>query len=125
VRAHLAEHRPPPDTGSLRGDLIAYITGQIEAMRKGTLDIQVPIAAAGDPELAGVVRELTVQRLDELDEMLARSEHRGELAQGADRRRVIEIVAGAAWARYMEQLPFDDDFAERVADMIITGIARR
>lgn len=114
----------PPDTGSLRGDLIAVVEGIAGLLtRPPSRDIAVAAlgAAVRHPELDA--RHFFADRLSRERELFDRAVRRGELSPETDPMLVIDLLAGAVWIRAVFRgLPLDDDFATRAVDAVLTGV---
>ncbi|MFE3225453.1 TetR/AcrR family transcriptional regulator [Nocardia sp. NPDC059228] len=111
-----------PDTGSLRGDLVAVLetlrdkaSDQIAAMIEGLI-----AAMRHDPELAAALREHTEnEELSPFHDALHRAIARGELPGDTD----TELIHDVAEAMIMRQLqigaPFDTAFIDRLVDDVL------
>ncbi|MFE3059232.1 TetR/AcrR family transcriptional regulator [Nocardia sp. NPDC059239] len=111
-----------PDTGSLRGDLVAVLetlrdkaSDQIAAMIEGLI-----AAMRHDPELAAALREHTEnEELSPFHDALHRAIARGELPGDTD----TELIHDVAEAMIMRQLqigaPFDAAFIGRLVDDVL------
>jgi AcrR family transcriptional regulator len=119
--------QPPPDTGTLRGDLLAALRSWIRSV---TMTSAGPILAGliaeaqRDPGLAVAWRERVVERLRSQHKiMLNRAVGRGEIPAGTDQEVVLDLLFGAAYHRLLHgHRPLTDKFARQVVDMIMTGI---
>jgi AcrR family transcriptional regulator len=118
---------PPPDTGSLRGDLLAVLRAWIDAV-KGT---------DTGHTLVGLIAE--VQRDPELAEVWAarfvatvRAQHRLLFLWGIERREIaptvdvevaMDLLFGPGYHRLLQaHLELDDHFAESVVSIILDGL---
>ena len=101
------EQQPLPDTGTLRGDLIAE--------------------AQHDPSLRAAWRERVLEPLRSQHRiMLDRAIARGEIPATVDQEAVLDLFFGAAQHRLLlDHLPLTDDFIRQVVDMILNGIRPR
>jgi AcrR family transcriptional regulator len=120
--------QPLPDTGTLRGDLLAALRAWIRTV-DGTVagrTLRGLIAEVQrDPALGDAWRERFVQPVrDQHRTLVARGIDRGELAPGVDSEVVLDLCFGPAYHRLLQShLPFSDRFAETVVDAIISGVA--
>lgn len=82
----------PPDTGSLRGDLVALLTAVADHLGSpaGSVYCTLTGAAEHDAELAGMRREFAAERGDVMRAVLGRGIERGELPDDID----IELMLG-------------------------------
>jgi AcrR family transcriptional regulator len=121
IRRRACEHvTAPPDTGSMRGDLVAALVAKCDTMsgEDGPLLIGLLMAARTDPELAALlhaqIREGSESLLAELfDRAVARS----ELPDAPDPALVRELVPALILQRLIfgDQLT-DDAFVSHVID---------
>lgn len=114
-----------PDTGTLRGDLIA-LAGQMARLVNG--ERTGPVARAmlsggGHDELALLARDFFADRLEQERPLFARAVARGELAPDTDPALLVDLIAGAVWMRILlRQLPAEEDFVEAVVDAVLRPI---
>ncbi|MGW3352426.1 TetR/AcrR family transcriptional regulator [Nonomuraea rubra] len=120
---------PPPDTGTLRGDLI-------ELLKEIRLGLGVPWVVALQRE-AGPRTEANADLYELLDRfwparfkvsgvIFERAVERGELPAGTDPGFLLEMVSGPLYFHLlMLGRPLDDDFLERTADFILHGARAR
>lgn len=110
-----------PDTGSLRGDLIAFFCAQMLQADDARAFGAVITAVASDPEFAGAFRERFLSsKLEAAALIYGRAAERGELRDDID----FEIVAPALPAVVMHRAlllgrPVDEKVIERVVDNLI------
>src|SRR5271169_754546 len=98
--ASFQEQQPLPDTGTLRGDLIAALTAWVRAVTQTSMGSM----------LTGLIAE---------------AQHDEEL-RAAWRDRVLDLFFGAAQHRLLlGHLPLTDDFIREVVDVILDGIRPR
>ncbi|GHH72589.1 hypothetical protein GCM10017673_27770 [Streptosporangium violaceochromogenes] len=112
-----------PDTGSLRGDLVALVE-QVAGLltRPPAADVAVAAlgAAAGNPELAVGVQHFFADRFSRERLIFDRAVGRGELSPDADPMLIMDLLVGAIWLRAIFRgLPLDEDFAPRVVDAVL------
>jgi AcrR family transcriptional regulator len=119
--------QPLPDTGSLRGDLLAALRSWIRAV-KGTSTgrtLRGLIAEVQrDPELADVWRDRFVQPVRTRNRtMFDRAVARGEIAADADAEVALDLLYGAGYHRLLQShLPLSDRFATTVVDLRVSGL---
>jgi AcrR family transcriptional regulator len=130
--AFLAEfqgQQPLPDTGSLRGDLLAALRAWIRSVTRtsaGPVLAGLIAEAQRDPELAVAWRERVVERLRGQHKiMLDRAVERGEISARTDYEVVLDLLFGAAYHRLLHgHQPLTDRFARKVVDIVVAGIER-
>ena len=124
-RSHAAI--PAPDTGSLRGDLLALLHG-IAAFNNTPLgELLVRMALThGGPEYEAARKQFWAERFAIASLVLDRAEERGELRPGADRLLTFETLIGPLHVRrLLTREPLDDSFLEGVVDLLLAGIAEQ
>ncbi len=128
--AFLAEFQgmqPLPDTGALRGDLLAALRAWVHAVTctpAGPMLAGLIAEAQHDRELARAWRERVVGPLRAQHKiMLQRAIARGEIPAATDQEVVLDLFFGAAYHRLLQgHLPLTDDFVQAVVKMIVAGI---
>ncbi|GAA2812972.1 TetR/AcrR family transcriptional regulator [Crossiella cryophila] len=116
---------PAPDTGTLRGDLLA-LTGHV--LRLLTTEpsasvITAALTAAGRPVLSRLAHEFFADRLAGELVIFDRARQRGEIAADIDPKLVVDLLAGAMWTRVLlrqEQPP--PGFAAQAVDLVLTAL---
>ncbi|MFF7337082.1 TetR/AcrR family transcriptional regulator [Streptomyces sp. NPDC008163] len=115
-----------PDTGSLRGDLIA-LTEQMTALVTGVRTRAIVRALASgtglaEDELAALARDFFADRFAREQPVFARAAARGELPPGADPKLLLDLIAGAVWVRAaLRNEPVPPGFAAAVVDAVLPG----
>jgi AcrR family transcriptional regulator len=126
VRTRVADIVEPPDTGSLRGDIIATlrvmadgIGGQDAALMAGVLR-----AMRSTPELADCVRTQVLERKRYIGRILVeRAVARGELPPDADQGVWHEVAPALMFFRILvTDEPVDDAFLTHVADDVLVPL---
>jgi AcrR family transcriptional regulator len=116
------------DTGSLRGDLLAFIRQKLELGRtpQGKALMRGLQAEAFTPELLGISRRLRKQEHDLYAQIFERGRARKELRAGVDNDLLMSALEGAFMQRYLftSQLVTDAEAAEMV-DLVLLGALRR
>ena len=122
--------QPVPDTGSLRGDLLAALRTWVRAVTttpNGRLLASLIGFAQHDPELHAAWRDRVLEPLRARHRvMLERAVARGEIPASVDFEVVLDLFFGAAQHRLLlGHLPMTDHFVESVVDVMLYGIAAR
>jgi AcrR family transcriptional regulator len=125
--ADFLSQQPPPDTGTLRGDLLAALRAWIRsvtATSAGPVLAGLIAEAQLDPGLAAGWRERVVERLRAQQKtLLDRAVERGEIPADTDDEVVLDLVFGAAYHRLLHgHQPLTDVFARNVVDLVLAGI---
>ncbi|TPW95044.1 TetR/AcrR family transcriptional regulator [Mycolicibacterium fortuitum] len=117
-----------PDTGTLRGDIRAYLQNGREALTHRLARTIIPdllAEAARDPDysatIAGQIRE---PRRLKAAQLFERARQRGEIADDADIDVALDTIGGALyWRQSVMQIDADDDYLDRLTDAILTLVA--
>ncbi|MGU3654050.1 TetR/AcrR family transcriptional regulator [Mycolicibacterium sp. A43C] len=114
---------PDPDTGTLRGDLIAllqmlsiYLRSPVGTalLRAGTLVV--------DERYNHAKQQFWKERLDALTPLVDRAIDRGELPHGTDAQLTLETLIAPLHLRVLlTGQPLDDTLPERITDLIMAG----
>jgi AcrR family transcriptional regulator len=113
-----------PDTGSLRGDLIALVEQIIGLLTNGRTEPVARALTSGtglpDDELAALTRDFFADRFSREQPVFARARARGELPADADPMLLLDLIAGAVWMRVLlRREPVPPDFARDVVDAVL------
>jgi AcrR family transcriptional regulator len=118
-----------PDTGSLRGDLLAVLRAMRDMMTGPTGQIMtgVVIAMQRDAELASTVRTCVLADKQHIARrMLDRAVERGELPAGTDPGIFEEIAPAVLFARiFLQGEQPDDDYLAHLTDDILIPLMTR
>lgn len=117
-----------PDTGTLRGDIRAYLQNGREALTHRLARTIIPdllAEAARDPDysatIAGQIRE---PRRLKAAQLFERARERGEIADDADIDVALDTIGGALyWRQSVMQVDADDDYLDRLTEAILTLVA--
>jgi AcrR family transcriptional regulator len=125
--ADFQSQQPLPDTGSLRGDLLAALRAWIRSVTRtsaGPILAGLVAEAQRDPGLAQAWRDRVIERLREQHRiMLDRAAGRGEIPADTDYEVVLDLLFGAAYHRLLQgHQPLTDRFARAVVDLVVAGI---
>jgi len=118
----------PPDTGSAREDLLAFIRGFLHHLRTSDAGRVMPALVtelARNPELAVAFREGFVQpRRARVLEAVRRGVQRGEVRPDVDPELVADAVVALLMHRFLiTGMEIDDGLPVRVLDMLWRGVA--
>jgi AcrR family transcriptional regulator len=116
---------PVPDTGSLRGDLLALLAAIAAFITTPVGELLLRLALRNDlPEDQAARERFWTERFLTGQTVLERAQARGELRPGLDHRLTIQTLIGALYVRLLlTREPVDDPLAEQVVDLILAGIA--
>jgi AcrR family transcriptional regulator len=116
-----------PDTGSLRGDLLAGLQKIANKLStdEGKLMAAVMTASARDPELAQAMRGTHEQKRQSCHTVVARAVSRGELGSDKGADTLHEVVPALMYNRLLiVGEPFDKKFLTHVVDDIALPLLR-
>jgi AcrR family transcriptional regulator len=122
------DHPPLPDTGSLRGDLLAGLTMFCRVVeRKHAVVAGLTTAIRADPELGRLLRAQVVDPgFTEAGRLFERAAGRGELSRPVDPGALVEVCEALVWHRLLlSGEPLDDAFVVRTVDEVILPLVGR
>jgi AcrR family transcriptional regulator len=119
----------PPDTGSLRGDLLGLLQPWARLVRTGSyarVTAALLAEAQSDQKFAAEYqRHVTKPRRDQAREIFARAAGRGEIPDGTDTEVAIDLIYGPVYLRLLQgHAPLTDAFVASVVDMALAGIVK-
>jgi AcrR family transcriptional regulator len=117
-----------PDTGELRGDLLALarMVAEFAQSPVGTAIVRVLLAEGGNPELRALANAAYRAGRRGPRVVLARAVERGELVADLEPTLVTFTIAGAIVHRvFVEQGRATAGFLEQVVDLVLYGAARK
>ncbi|WP_135457720.1 TetR/AcrR family transcriptional regulator [Mycobacterium sp. DL99] len=117
-----------PDTGTLRGDVRAYLQNGREALTHRLARTIIPdllAEAARDPDYAATMAaQIREPRRLKAAQLFERARRRGEIADDVDIEVVLDMVGGALyWRQSVMQVDADDNYLDRLTDAILTLVA--
>ncbi|AKU96029.1 Transcriptional regulator, TetR family [Labilithrix luteola] len=124
LRALATEKIPNPDTGSLRRDLVQFLSATFELT--GSQPAVLPIlrglmaeAQLDPPFLQQLQDELIEPRRAALRELFHRAKSRGELRPRCDVELCIDLAFGVLWYRLLtSRTPLTSALAQKLAEVI-------
>jgi AcrR family transcriptional regulator len=124
VREHAGHPVPAaPDTGTLRGDLLAALAAMRASLngQDAALLLGLMLATQRDPELASVVRDQVLgSKREVFGAAVARAASRGDLPASADHALLAEIGSAMLLSRLLVTgEPVDDAFAAHLVDAVL------
>jgi AcrR family transcriptional regulator len=116
---------PVPDTGSLRGDLLALLSAIAAFITTPLGQVLLRLALRDDlPEDRDVRQRFWAERFTTGRTVLQRAQERGELRPGTNSQLTIETLLGALYVRLLlTREPIDDALIEQLAELMLAGIA--
>ncbi|MEN3361749.1 MAG: hypothetical protein V7637_5731 [Mycobacteriales bacterium] len=129
VRCRAAETLDPPDTGSLRGDIIATLGVMAESIGSADIDLMAGVLQAmrSAPDLANCVRAQLIEHKRYVGRTLvARAAARGEIPADADAEAFHETAPALMFFRLLVNgEPIDDAFLAHIADDVLIPLLAR
>jgi hypothetical protein len=123
---HFAAAAEPPDTGSLRGDLLALAGAACDVANSadGEVLAGVMTAAAHDSHLSRTVRECTYEQKHTLHEaVIKRAVDRGEVSAHTNPHLLHEVLQALVMARRLVDCePLDQQFALHVVEDVLLPV---
>ena len=120
------EKLPIPDTGALRGDLVAFgrfIAGYLTTPL-GEAVAQTMAATDDDPTLAASRARFWQSRYDTARVIIDRAVDRAEVAADTDPELALELlVAPLHFRKLLTRQTVDDDFVDHLVDALMRGFA--
>ena len=120
-----ADAIPAPDTGSIKGDLIAIVREVLAYVGSpaGTAILRAATLSV-DHAYADAREAFWARRLDALSPVVARGVERGELRAETDGRLLLEMLIAPIHGRLLlTGEPVDDDLAVQLVDLALNGAA--
>jgi AcrR family transcriptional regulator len=119
---------PRRDTGSLRDDLISFLTDSFAGLEDDKLRSalrRIASVAQHDEHVAAVLADFTATRRAALRELLERGQARGELSPGADIAMLVDMAYGVLWYRVLiSHAPLDAEAAKSLATCLLAAGAQ-
>jgi len=116
-----------PDTGSLRGDLTAFLDQLADILSARPTSALVPSlieAAERDTAMERLLAEFTATRRRPLHDAVARAKRRGELDQAVDPDELAEALLGPLfYRRLLSRRPIGAQVRARLVDTVLTNPA--
>lgn len=125
---HFGDTPEPPDTGSLRGDLLAIMTMACRFGNgiEGEVMAGVMTAAARNPVLARTLREYLYEKKHVIHETIVRrAVDRGEVDPALDPDLLHEVLHSMVVARRLEVSEMDDNYVVHVVDDVLLPVLTR
>ena len=117
-----------PDTGTLRGDLVAFLMLMASSMadEDGPLFAGIVMAMHNDPEFAAEMRSLQASKRSTATKIYARAVSRGEVKADSDPRLTDEIAPAMMFMhRFARGEPLDGPFINHLVDDILMPLLTR
>lgn len=121
--SHFQVARPLPDTGSLRGDIIAYLTDMVTLanidMWRGLL---TALSGRTDPEVESIARKLYKRERGFRTALVQRAIDRGELPRSIDAELIGDVWSAPILRRLLTfGESVEAEYIEAVVDVALAG----
>jgi AcrR family transcriptional regulator len=119
------EKLPIPDTGSLRGDLIAFSRSMADylASTAGETVVRTLAASEDDSDMADNREQLVWARYEAARVMIDRAAERGELRAGTNPQIALELLVGPLHYRALiTRHTIDGGYVEETVDTLLHGL---
>ncbi|MCR6500515.1 TetR/AcrR family transcriptional regulator [Shinella sp. CPCC 101442] len=118
-----------PDTGTIRGDLRAYLSGLLTTWREGTSGEVfrcVVAKAQAEPAALAALSAYMADRRCQSGKIIEKAQARGEVRAGVRPELITELLSSFAWGRLLtERLDVSDEEIDAVVDTVLSGIASK
>jgi AcrR family transcriptional regulator len=126
ISHHFGDTPAPPDTGSLRGDLLAVVSTacSVAGSTDGDVISGLMTAAGRDAELSRTMQRCMYDTKHPMfQHIVDRACRRGELCSSADAGVLHEVLHAMILARRMWEMgDLDDGYAEHVVDRVLIPV---
>jgi AcrR family transcriptional regulator len=123
LRLSAEEPAEPPETGSLRGDLVAVLRHMCATLAEQDASVVLGLLTAmrRDPHLAEAVRRQVLEvKTAAFDAVLNRAAECGALPRTADRATLVELCSAMLFSRrFITGETLDTDFVEHMVDVVL------
>jgi AcrR family transcriptional regulator len=125
VLGYSEQKLPIPNTGSLRGDLLAFARSlnRYLATPLGETVLRTLAAAEDNPVLAANRAEIIKARYAATRVMGERAAERGELRPGIDPQMAVELLVAPLNLRKLTRQPIDSKFIKALVDTLLHGLS--
>lgn len=117
---------PTPNTGSLRGDLEAFMRHVLPVVSDPAISqamLGVIAAAATDPEMAEIHQAMMAERMGPIVTIIDLAKGRGELPQDVDSDLILDFIEGPFFMRKMiRRQPLDEATLRQMVALITAGL---
>jgi AcrR family transcriptional regulator len=124
IRASARDLSVMPNTGSVRGDLLAMLAAQAEKHKRTEMRglSRVFLGEISSPELARLVRSMRAEYRETWIEVLRRGIARGDLPEGTPVEVVTDLISSASSMRLIRNdEPLDPVARGAMVDLVLAG----
>jgi AcrR family transcriptional regulator len=117
---------PTPNTGSLAGDLEAFMGNMLPVVSDPKLMqamLGVVAAAASDPEIAEIHASMMAEQMGPIVTIIDLAKGRGELPADLDTNIILDVIEGPFFIRKMiRREPIDEATLRQMVTIIVAGL---
>ena len=117
---------PTPNTGSLAGDLEAFMGNMLPVVSDPKLMqamLGVVAAAASDPEIAEIHASMMAEQMGPIVTIIDLAKGRGELPSDLDTNIILDVIEGPFFIRKMiRRKPIDEATLRQMVTIIVAGL---
>lgn len=116
-----------PDTGTVRGDLMALLRAVVAKLSTpaGRGLYRMITLEMDHPEVASIARVLRAESQVPWVRVIERAILRGELPEGSDPQLIAELIRGPVLSRLLRlREPVDEAYVEAVVNLVVLGAER-
>jgi AcrR family transcriptional regulator len=113
-----------PNTGSVRGDILAMLAAQAEKYKRTEMRClaRVFLGEISSPELARLVRSLRAEHRERWLEIVRRGIARGDLPEETQVEIVVDLISSASSMRLIRnEGPLDPSARDAMVDLVLAG----
>ncbi|UQA60552.1 TetR/AcrR family transcriptional regulator [Polyangium aurulentum] len=118
------EEQEPPDTGSLRGDLLAVLMSAVRTCRTptGRGVVRMLQTELADPEVEAIARALRDRNRRRHKALVERGIARGELPADVSTELILDLIFGGIHGRLIHRgEDVSEDYAAAMIDTVLAG----
>lgn len=121
--SHFQVERPLPDTGSLRGDVLAYLTNMVTLSKTDMWrGILTALSGRSDPEVEAVARKLYQRERAYRTNLVQRAIDRGDLPRSVNAELIGDMCSAPILRRLLTfNETVEADYIEAVVDVTLAG----
>lgn len=124
LKAHGDLEREPPDTGSLRSDLLVLLRRHVALFTspEGRAIARVILVEMDDPDVAAVARAIREEKLAPWLAAIRRAVKRGEIPKGSHPTLMVDMILGTVIGKVRRGETVDSEYVTAVVDLVLTGV---
>ena len=128
LQSMMSGSREIPESGSLRGDLLAIARHlrSIMTSADGQAVARVMMAERSDPEVRRVIERIREEKMVAPRKLVERARERGEIDPSVDAELLLTTLAGSIHHRvFVRSDELSDAYLEALVDLLLSGVRPR